>query len=602
MIVRVLKALLPIMFAGACATSPGQELPALVLPPRAPTALTGSQLLPALRGLALAERETLVWHEFAAGNVPAFLRRLVPVSTQAQIGGRVRRATFWCTPDYLGIGSDGDWFRMPLTPTLGQQLADRLECVLPTRRMVDAIWAQAPVKLAPFPYSPTVYDILSVELFHKHHLQIESQRRGQPQEALVAGIKKDVVASALLGSSPGRVVIYGWHYPNGTPIQPLWPGHTFGHVDYSHGLRLVARRAEVDGVPTTIDAVLADPALHVLLSDEGPFTSWRYPAAASESFPLHDTFPQAGPQLRSWRAKFKAPQAVATVPPPPSGDPTALRIMDPAGGTDTLRLGVAAVRDVGVQADLLCEHRPGLAGDGFERIGVFVRDQAAGAFDGTLAQPGACYALTWDSHDGRVRCLRVQGGTLTDLLPAPRLLPGTAWRRFRLEARGDAHGFFVDGERLLAATDATNGGGEFGVGFHEYFATNSHMRGTRIDTFHADVPGAFTLGLQQGLAPGELQVRRRRGIPGDLHFTALTLLPGAFPAGWFFGLDPNPADLLGQLASGHPLFVGLLGSDGNHELTVSGLPPGLQLFGVSLDLEPTLRWLQPSAPVAVRTR
>jgi hypothetical protein len=48
------------------------------------------------------------------------------------------------------------------------------------------------------------------------------------------------------------------------------------HVDYSHGLRLVAQDMEVDGVPTTVAEVLADPELHVLLSDEGPIRMPRY--------------------------------------------------------------------------------------------------------------------------------------------------------------------------------------------------------------------------------------------------------------------------------------------------------------------------------------
>lgn len=594
-------ALVLALFAG-CAAVSGQHPPGLVLPPRAPSAVTGSQLAPQLSALSLAARETLLWHEFAAGNVPAFLRTLVPVTTQAVIQGVTRTATFWCTRDYLGVGADADWFRLPMTPTLGQQLADRLECVLPTRRMVDAIWAQAPVQLAPFPYSPTVYNILSSDLFYQHHLQIEAQRAGQPQSLLVAGIKKDVVASALIASWPGRVVIYGWHQPNGVPIQPLSKVHTFAHVDYSHGIRLVARRMEIDGVPTTVDAVLADPVLHPLLSDEGPFASWRYPVGTDESFPVHDRFPASGPEVDGWLPKFTAPVSVAVQPPPPSGDPTVLRIMDAAGGTESLRFEPGLVRDLGCQADLLCDYRPGLASDGYERIGVFVRDRASGAFDGTLSQQGACYALTWDSHDGRLRCLRAAGGVLLDLLPQPRFVPGTAWRRFRIEAVGDQLTFLLDGELLLQATDATHPYGAFGIGYHEHFATNANMRGARVDACHADVPGAFALGLERGSAPGELFVRRRRGVPGDAYVTAVTIVPGAFPNGWFFGLDPAPWDLIGQVLSGHPVFVGTLDAGGGHEFTVPGLPPGLPVQGVAVDLDPTLRWLQASVPVAVVTR
>ncbi|MGE3171804.1 MAG: hypothetical protein AB7O97_04210 [Planctomycetota bacterium] len=591
---------LPLALLAACAAAPAQHPPTLTLPPRAATATTGTQLLPSLRNLTLAQRETLLWHEFAAGNVPAFLRTLVPVTTQSTIAGQPHTATFWCTPDYAGIGTDTDWFRMPMTPTLAQLLADRLECALPTRRMVDAIWQQAPVHLAPFPYSPSVYDILSVDLFHQHHVQIETQRGGAAQQLLVAGIKKDVVASARLATAPGRVCIYGWHQLSGTAIQPLSTVHTFGHVDYSHGVRLVARRMQVDGSWTTVDAVLADPVLHPLLSDEGPFASWRYPPGTDESFPLHDEF-AAGAQLSSWRAKFAQPSAVATTPPPPSGNATALRIMDPAGGTDSLRLSGGLTTDYGVQADLLCEHRPQLAADGFERIGVFARDRAAGAFDGTLSQQGACYALTWDSHDGRVRCLRAAGGALTDLLPAPRFRTGTAWRRFRIDAQGPTLTFRLDGELLLQTVDATHPSGEFGIGFHEFFTTNANMRGARVDTFHADVPGAFAVSLTPGPAAGELHLRRRRGIPGDRYVSAITVFPGAYPNGWFFGLDPNPADLLAGFASGLPLFTGLLDANGENDVAAFGLPPGIPIQTVGLDLDPWFGWFAASAPVAIVT-
>jgi hypothetical protein len=330
-------ALASLLALTSCAQIGAQEPMELVLPPRAGNAPSGSALLPSLVGLPLADREVVLAHEFAAGNVPAFLRRLVPVTTQSTFAGRTHTATFWCTPDYLGFGTDADWFRMPMTPTFAQHCADALDCVLPTRRMVDAIWAQAPVKLAPFPYSPSVHDILAVELFHRHHLQIESQRGTASPSLLVAGIKKDLVASALIGSWPDRVVIYGWHYQNGTPIQPLSKVHTFGHVDYSHGVRLVARRVVVDGVTTTIDAVLADPSLHVLLSDEGPFTSWRYPAQAARVVPAARALPRerAGARrlaCRSSRAGLVGPAAGA------ERRSAVLRIMDPAGGTESLRI------------------------------------------------------------------------------------------------------------------------------------------------------------------------------------------------------------------------------------------------------------------------
>ena len=99
------------------------------------------------------------------------------------------------------------------------------------------------------------------------------------RDALVAGHKKDVVIANKVFTTPGKVAIYGWHKPDGKPIQPLYTGHAASWVDYSHGIRLVSRRMMVDGVATTIDAVLADPRLAPLLSNEGVMLKTRYRAA-----------------------------------------------------------------------------------------------------------------------------------------------------------------------------------------------------------------------------------------------------------------------------------------------------------------------------------
>lgn len=258
----------------ACAAPPPPSLP---VPPRLPEAASGSQLLERLRGLDLAARERELDPQIAAGNVPAFLVSLLPVDVAAEIDGVRHTGRFWCTRDYLGFGTDADWLRMPMSPPLAQRCADALGCVLPTHAMVDAIWRAAAVKVEPFPFSPKYHDIVSVELFARHHAEIEAQLAGSARSELVAGCKKDVVVSALIADWPRRVCIYGWHHRDGKAIQPLWKGHTFPHVDYSHGIRLVARAMDVDGVRTTVDAVLADPKLCVLLSDEGPFRCWRYP-------------------------------------------------------------------------------------------------------------------------------------------------------------------------------------------------------------------------------------------------------------------------------------------------------------------------------------
>lgn len=216
-----------------------------------------------------------------AGNVPAFLRKLCPVKVTLEEAGLTNNATFFVTPDYLAVGSDDDYFLMPMSPSTAQALADTMDCCLPTPRMVDAIYAAATLKLAPMPIPPS-RAMTTVDVFSNHNAIIRTQRLAalppHPLGELVAGHKKDVVVCAKLASVPGKVAIYGWHKTNGVPIQPLYLGHTATWVDYSQCIRLVQQRMVLNGRNTTVAAVLADPALAGLLSNEGAISNPRYPA------------------------------------------------------------------------------------------------------------------------------------------------------------------------------------------------------------------------------------------------------------------------------------------------------------------------------------
>jgi hypothetical protein len=139
--------------------------------------------------------------------------------------------------------------------------------------MVNDIWAAATTHLDP---RPLTVERESPLTFMQHHQIIEEQLKGTPKDAFVAGIKKDVVVTNKLLEKPQRVAIYGWHYVNGQPIQPLYTGHVDWYVDYSHGIRPVRRSVRVDGVARQFDKIAGDSTLSYLLSDEGPITAWRY--------------------------------------------------------------------------------------------------------------------------------------------------------------------------------------------------------------------------------------------------------------------------------------------------------------------------------------
>ena len=234
----------------------------------------GSVFAESIADLTAADREQRVERELLGGNVPEFLRTLVPVTTTATIADEVHEATYWVTADYLAVGHDDDFLRVPMTALTAQHIADRFGASLPTRKIVDDIHRAAKVQLEPRPFHPDDYDISSAPVFEASNRAIESARVGRG--GLISGIKKDIVVSPRIAANPGRVVIYGWHRSSGHPIQPLYSGHTIPHVDYSHGVRLVSRRVWVDGVEMDLPALLADPVLWPLVSDEGPFESSRY--------------------------------------------------------------------------------------------------------------------------------------------------------------------------------------------------------------------------------------------------------------------------------------------------------------------------------------
>ena len=256
----------------------------LALPPRPDDAYTRDDMLRILTPLTREAREDSVYRWFMAGNVPAFLRTLVPVTASAIINGHPLSVTFHATPDYLALGPDDRYLLMPMTPLLAQRLADALQCTLPTRKMVNEIYAASSVKLAPAPIPPSGA-MITVPVFVQHDSIVWAQRSpvlgSFPQGSLVGGTKKDVVISNKIRSDlkagvPQPVVIYGWHQLNGSPIQPLYNGHGETYADYSHGIRLVQNAAVLDGVPTTVSAVLKDAVLSVLLSDEGVIARPRY--------------------------------------------------------------------------------------------------------------------------------------------------------------------------------------------------------------------------------------------------------------------------------------------------------------------------------------
>lgn len=247
-----------------------------LIPTRDPGAATGSVFVQNNINLGGAAREQNILDEFAHGNVPDFLRKFVPVVVTA--GGNT--ITYLVMPDFLCLGADSDYVRMPMNPLTAQKIATQYDCTLPTRKMAFDIWSKATNKLAPLPWGPP-YDS-DMEKTHRigtHNQKIQAQLAGKDPHALTSGHKKDVVlTNKLYPNNPNkRVAIYGWIQLNGEPIQGLNPvSHESTYEDYSHGIRLIANDVIVNGNVMRMQDVFKDAKLSALVSDEGILNFTKY--------------------------------------------------------------------------------------------------------------------------------------------------------------------------------------------------------------------------------------------------------------------------------------------------------------------------------------
>ncbi len=279
-----------VMAAAASATEEVSSGPSLVRPragtnpcarqltrdiPRRPgNAASGSAVMAAIGNGSGSDRDNRLVQEALRGNIPSHLRDLQPVTFDGVAAGRQTQITVCVTPDYLAIGSDSDSVRVPLGLPAALRVADAFEMMLPTTTIVDAIYRQADVRVSPSPMTPGA-QMSSTEYFVRHDATVDQQFAGAGARdgLLVAGHKKDVVIANRLSRAPGRVAIYGWHRSNGSPIQPLSTVHGEYYADYSHGIRLVARTAYVNGRAVDLRALLTDGTYAEMLNSDGPLTS-----------------------------------------------------------------------------------------------------------------------------------------------------------------------------------------------------------------------------------------------------------------------------------------------------------------------------------------
>lgn len=216
-----------------------------------------------------------------------FLKELVEVENREICkDGKEHSIKYFVSPDYISVGTGDlgsdqghdsvDYVRTPMFPTTAQKIANKFNCLLPSRKMVDSIYKRCSQKL---PVVTRSSDMSTTASFLAHSKKIDSYMK-VPLGSLVAGHKKDIIITNKLygdmkqtSSYRSKVSIYGWFLSNGKPVQgpnPNSSSHSDEYVDYSHGVRLVQSYCIVDGEDCELLDVYRNPLLCQLISDEGP--------------------------------------------------------------------------------------------------------------------------------------------------------------------------------------------------------------------------------------------------------------------------------------------------------------------------------------------
>lgn len=248
-------------------------------PPRKKEAMSGSEFANQVLNMTAEKRDSVVYKEIAEGNIPDSFRQPIYVTDSlSDSNGKSHEVTLCLLPDFLAIGNDNNFLRIPMLSNTAQRLADLYGSTLPTRKISDLIHKHSQLKFTPHPMTPDS-TMVTIPIFVRHDSIINKAHKKIKSYScpLSAGHKKDIVISNRITEEPGRLFIYGWHYQNGEPIQPLSAAHSINYVDYSHGVRLIRDEVLVDRQLYSLRKLLQDPILYKLFSDESkPMTVPRY--------------------------------------------------------------------------------------------------------------------------------------------------------------------------------------------------------------------------------------------------------------------------------------------------------------------------------------
>ncbi len=210
-------------------------------------------------------------------------------------------------------------------------------------------------------------------------------------------------------------------------------------------------------------------------------------------FPIQDSFGVVTNNAMFGRPKFHRSVVKAFTPTAPGGDGKVLFVTDAtyygSGTIDSVTVGKPGHRNYYVQCQVYFSYKPAyVTGSNFERYGIYLRDDGFAGLDSGYEGAGNCYALMWDCDDGRLRAGKLVEAAWTDFSPTAYYVASKGWHTLRIEARETQIKYFLDGNLLVQANDATFPSGPCGVGYSWHTSNSSYptARGACFDNFVAD--------------------------------------------------------------------------------------------------------------------
>ncbi len=260
--------------------------------------MKGADIAKILLPMKMGPRDSKVLELVRAGHVAPLEFYPVWTSFGPYVG------TLYVTADAVRLGDSSDSFRMSVGQQAAQRIADAWGFHLPTEKISDETWAQAPVRL-----KPKTREWWKDKSMSRTSRIIEQSRDIDElvggRAGIIADVGKDWVNSRTNRKTcqkPECSRNYGWHYPGpgdgrspaatpagGYVLQTLGTRHGMFHSDYSQYIRLVAPMMTVCGpglgqecVEMSTEKVAMSPQLYGLVAHDGP-TPLRHPGVKKDS-------------------------------------------------------------------------------------------------------------------------------------------------------------------------------------------------------------------------------------------------------------------------------------------------------------------------------